>query len=134
MGRIRLSSKWGGFLALTSLLLTLCIFNVTAASTRLAGLDPGWVQVNTSGFGDGNNQDIWAGLAVFGDYLYVGTENGTTGAEIWRSANGADWSQVNADGFGDPNNSGLLHHDCFRQLPLRRNQQQRHRRRNVAQQ
>ena len=65
------------------------------------------MQVNTSGFGDGNNQDIWAGMAVFGDYLYVGTENGTTGVRIWRSANGADWSQVNPDGFGDPNNSGI---------------------------
>ncbi len=60
------------------------------------------MQVNTNGFGDINNERI-AGMAVFNGNLYVGTQNETTGGEIWRY-NGTAWVQVNTDGFGDANN------------------------------
>jgi len=43
-------------------------------------------------------------MAVYGN-LYVGTENLTTGTEIWQY-NGTTWTQVNTNRFGDANNWG----------------------------
>ena len=43
---------------------------------------------------------------MLGSYLYVGTRNTSTGAEVWRSSDGTTWTQVNTDGFGDSNNGG----------------------------
>ncbi len=50
-------------------------------------------------------------MVSFNGYLYVGTSNETTGAEIWRTASVGgppftDWTQVNFNGFGDSNNMG----------------------------
>ena len=79
-----------------------------------------WLQVNQNGFGNDQNTDATT-MEVFGDHLYVGTENGHgagggpctgggTGTQIWRTdgetpdpANPALllWEKVNpADGFG----------------------------------
>ncbi len=58
-----------------------------------------WTQVSTDGFGDPNNTSIRA-MTAFGNYLYAGTENFTTGTEIWRTADGTSWSQANTDAFG----------------------------------
>ncbi len=48
-----------------------------------------WTQVNLDGFGDPNNIEV-SGMAVFAHggttYLYVATQNGATGGEIWRTA------------------------------------------------
>jgi hypothetical protein len=54
------------------------------------------------GFGDANNLRT-NGMAVYNSRLYVGTENNTTGAEVWEH-DGVAWAQVNVDGFGDANN------------------------------
>ena len=64
---------------------------------RYSGSGTSWTRVDTGSW-DGNNQN---GLCAtsFGGYLWVGTENDTTGAEVWRW-NGSTWSQVNTDGFG----------------------------------
>ena len=70
---------------------------MTASSTSLA-----WVKANTDGFGDINNDDIWA-LEPFDSFLYAGTSNSDTGAEIWRSSQGSSWSAVITGGLGDAN-------------------------------
>jgi hypothetical protein len=57
-----------------------------------------WTRINSNGFGDTNNLKA-CDMEVFNDLLYVGTENGSTGAEVW-TYNGSAWSQVNTDGFG----------------------------------
>ena len=68
--------------------------------------DADWSQVNTDGFGDGNNSSS-SSMTLFDGYLYVGTENSTTGGEVWRTSNGTSWSQINSNGFGDANNTGV---------------------------
>jgi len=60
-----------------------------------------WVQVNTDGFGDPDNETADS-MAVYNNYLYVGTEN-SRGAEVWQY-NGTAWVQVNTDGFGNQQN------------------------------
>ncbi len=64
-----------------------------------------WNQVVGAGFGDGGNQAA-VSLVEFNSYLYAGTDNPGTGAEVWRSSTGdsSTWSQVNGDGFGDGDN------------------------------
>jgi hypothetical protein len=64
-----------------------------------------WVQVNSNGFGDNKNQDAYW-MTVFDSALHVGTYNGVTGAEVWRTEGAGgppytDWTQVNANGFGE---------------------------------
>jgi len=61
-----------------------------------------WSRVLGDEFGDSNNTGV-LGLDAFDGYLYAGTSNSSTGAEVWRTANGTDWTQVNADGFGAGN-------------------------------
>ncbi len=43
-----------------------------------------WSQVNTSGFGDPENNQFANGMAVYDNRLYVGTRNNAEGAEIWK--------------------------------------------------
>lgn len=64
-----------------------------------------FVQVNENGFGTNINSTIQA-MKDFGNYLYAGTENWTTGSEIWRSLDGHHWTNISAasNGFGDANN------------------------------
>jgi hypothetical protein len=62
-----------------------------------------WNQVNSDGFGSGENWEL-SSFAVFDGYLYIGMRNDSSGAQIWRSANGTSWSQVVGDGFGDTGN------------------------------
>jgi sugar lactone lactonase YvrE len=57
------------------------------------------------GFGDGANAGFISTEYLAGD-VYVGTNNGNTGGEVWRSDDhGATWTQINTDGFGDIANS-----------------------------
>ena len=49
----------------------------------------------------------------YNGYLYVGTDNEGTGAEVWRTTGiggppYTDWAQVNIDGFGSPDNLGAM--------------------------
>jgi hypothetical protein len=59
-----------------------------------------WRQTNQDGFGNLNNNSINA-LEPFQGGLYAGTSNENSGAQLWRSQDGATWSQVAADGFSD---------------------------------
>ena len=52
-----------------------------------------WEQVVFNGFGDVNNGKLFPNI-VFGEYLYAGVENETTGVELWRSIDGIDWNQA----------------------------------------
>ena len=57
-----------------------------------------WTQVGFGGFGDTNNWAAYS-MAVNDGLLYVGTENSSTGCEVW-SYDGTAWAQVNTNGFG----------------------------------
>jgi len=63
-----------------------------------------------NGFGYPLNLHDVTSMAVFGSYLYVGTDHNASGCTIWRTSNGTDWVSVVGDdaavarGFGDPDN------------------------------
>jgi hypothetical protein len=69
---------------------------------------PGWLQVNSSGFGDPQELEVSA-VEAFKGYLYAGTHNPNPvdpnplfdGARIYRSSNGITWSPVTQPGFGN---------------------------------
>ncbi|MEK7766687.1 MAG: hypothetical protein AAB368_10645, partial [bacterium] len=49
-------------------------------------------------------------LAAHGTYFYLGTRNGVSGAEIWRTSMGdapSVWVQVSTQGFGNPGNTAV---------------------------
>lgn len=77
-----------------------------------------WGQINTDGFGDTNNFSAFS-MAVYGNKLYVGTWNNSTGCEVWRrdGSGAGDWTQINTDGFGSANNRGAhamaIYNDCL---------------------
>jgi len=60
-----------------------------------------WENLINDALGDSENG--FRALAVFSNTLFIGTDNRTTGIEIWSSATGdaGDWTQVNTDGFGN---------------------------------
>jgi hypothetical protein len=65
-----------------------------------------WERVLDFGYGadfngkeDENNNTVTT-MKVNGNYLYVGTENTATGAEVWRTPDGVSWNQFGSDGFG----------------------------------
>ena len=71
-----------------------------------------WEQVNIDGFGDADNKHA-ASMIAYNGYLYVGTDNEFTGAQIWRTTGSGgppytDWEQVNIDGFGSSDNLGAM--------------------------
>ncbi len=78
-----------------------------------------WTQVNSDDFGDANNIGDGGGLVVQGSYLYAGTHNEATGAQVWRMDTSHNWTMVVGDGFADIHNykvdgfyaapSGTLH-------------------------
>jgi hypothetical protein len=51
------------------------------------------------GKNDPNNIQI-SSLRVNGGFIYAGTKNAVTGAEVWRSPDGVAWEQFGSDGFG----------------------------------
>lgn len=71
----------------------LATFSVALSAAAI--LAPGWMQVNTDGFGNPNNFHI-AALEPFNGYLYAGTwsNNVDEPGQIWRSADGKSWNQV----------------------------------------
>ena len=46
-------------------------------------------------------------MAAYNGCLYVGTENWSTGGQVWEY-NGTTWTQANVGGFGDTNNDSVL--------------------------
>ena len=57
-----------------------------------------------SGFGDRDNTSL-LDLQVFGDHLYVGTQNFFSAFKVFRTLDGIDYEQVGLSGFGDPGNA-----------------------------
>jgi sugar lactone lactonase YvrE len=71
---------------------------------------PGWAQWNLNGFGTPNNALVLS-LASFNGHLYAGTDNPSTGAQLWRNPSEAagGWTALTGDGFGDATNGGINH-------------------------
>jgi alpha-tubulin suppressor-like RCC1 family protein len=62
-----------------------------------------WSRVVEAGNGNANNNSSTS-LMEFGGSLYAAVENGTDGAEIWRTNNGTTWTAVKTGGFGSTAN------------------------------
>ncbi|MBI5624159.1 MAG: fibronectin type III domain-containing protein [Elusimicrobia bacterium] len=75
----------------------------------VAGRAQTWGKVTTNGFGSADNKVLSAGTTFYdgaNSYVYYGTSNTATGAQVWRSSTGFDWNQANTsgfDGFGTDN-------------------------------
>ncbi|HNT73690.1 MAG TPA: hypothetical protein PKH77_01585 [Anaerolineae bacterium] len=80
----------------------------TLIYSSTTGAANSWTRTITPGFGDINNTNF-KDMAVFTvtntAYLCGGTQNGTTGAQVWCTADGAAWTQRNLGGFGDISNT-----------------------------
>lgn len=63
-----------------------------------------WQQVNVSGFGDAQTDQVSA-VDVFDGVLYAGTSNAAEGARIFRWHDGATWVPVSDPGFGIPHDT-----------------------------
>jgi len=62
-----------------------------------------WSQVNSDGFGDGNNTRA-SSMAVYNGNLYVGTRNTSNGCQVW-SYDGSSWTRrIIIGGFITANN------------------------------
>jgi len=72
----------------------------------------GWARINTSGFGDPNNQTV-SSLASFAGSLYAGTANYVQGAQIHVWA-GQDWTRVADQGIGTSGNANINHLRVFK--------------------
>ena len=82
--------------------LALLLVLVTAYAAVPALADT-WNKANADGFGNKDNSYILS-MAEFGGYLYAGTSNVNSGAQLFRSLNGSSWSPVTTDGFGNASN------------------------------
>lgn len=65
------------------------------------GASQDWGQVVANGFDNDPNNYYAPEMIVFNGYLYAGTYNHVSGAEVWRTSNGTVWTQANTDGFGE---------------------------------
>jgi PKD repeat protein len=56
--------------------------------------NPGeWTKISDGGFGDSNNQSpYYNNVTVFNNRLYIGTQNGTNGPEVWKKTVTADFT------------------------------------------
>jgi len=66
-----------------------------------------WTRLAAQGFGNPENEKVTSMCASWNGYelrLYVGTENDSTGCEVWSYHGGTTWVRLMAGGFGDPNN------------------------------
>lgn len=64
---------------------------------KYSGAGTSWTQVDIASWSSNNHAGLCA--TSFGGYLWIGTENTTSGTEIWRY-DGASWTQANSNGFG----------------------------------
>lgn len=86
------------------------ILYVSSANSRPAGgtllfrsatgAPHSWVQAAPAGFGDRNNINF-KDMQNFDGRLCGGTQNWSTGAQVWCTADGELWTQANHGGFGD---------------------------------
>jgi len=58
------------------------------------------------GFGDPHNRGALS-MAVFGDFLYVGTARDTGELQVWRT-NGSSWTRVDGDAFSGTHNQNAV--------------------------
>ncbi len=103
----------------------LCVFNGDlyggTSSTSLDGGEIwrytgglGWTNVMTGGFRSISTtwgiSNSWVSyLTPFHGELYAGTQNLSTGAEIWRSGDSIHWTPVMTGGFGLRSNQEIMH-------------------------
>ena len=93
--------------------------------------NPGtWSRVVTGGNGTPANVNC-AGFQAFDGYLYTSVENHDTGAQIWRSTDGATWEAVATGGLGMRLTSKQGDHG-FQRLPLCEHAQRHGRRADLA--
>ncbi len=71
-----------------------------------------WHAVITAGFGFTENTNF-KDMQVFDGWLCGGTQNATTGAQVWCTQNGSTWVQKNESGFGDSGNSLIASSGVF---------------------
>ncbi|HNR97543.1 MAG TPA: hypothetical protein PKH89_11340, partial [Anaerolineae bacterium] len=76
------------------------------------GVSPHWLQVNSSGFGDGGSSSVTS-LAVHSGSLYAAAGNYTTGAQLWRCGPGLAWTPAVQNGFGTAHNGVIDHLQAF---------------------
>jgi hypothetical protein len=74
-----------------------------------------WTRVIPAGFGDPANTNL-KDMHVFNGYLCGGTQNATSGAQVWCTHDGATWQQKNVSGFGDAGNRGIWSGAVFRNM------------------
>ena len=95
-------------LMLAIVAVTIIAIFLSSTDTAMAG---SMIQEVSGGFGVAGNQ-IASSMVVYSGRIYVGTNNGAHGCEIWAS-DGSGWTQVigggapgssTAPGFGNPNN------------------------------
>ncbi|MGC9398602.1 MAG: hypothetical protein ACP5HM_05640 [Anaerolineae bacterium] len=71
-----------------------------------------WHAVITAGFGYTENTNF-KDMQVFDGWLCGGTQNATTGAQVWCTGDGSTWVQKNESGFGDSGNSLIASSGVF---------------------
>lgn len=59
-----------------------------------------WSAVVLNGFGSNTDNKSATCMVVHDGALFVGTENSSTGGEIWRTTNGVNWTRYLFGGFG----------------------------------
>lgn len=62
-----------------------------------------WTTIVDDGFGD-SKTTMTGGMAVFAGSLYIGAGNQNSGAQLWRSGDGAIWQPAITPGFGSADN------------------------------
>jgi hypothetical protein len=65
-----------------------------------------WFLDASNGFNNDTNNVSVLTLLPFKGFIFAGTNNTTTGAEVWRKSSSGIWEQVNEDGFGEGADNG----------------------------
>ena len=86
------------------------IYSCQVWRTDGTGATPAWEQVNEDGFGEPYGCVKASSMAVYGNQLYVGTDESSGGCMVWRTSGAGgppftDWQQVNTSGFGSTSNT-----------------------------
>lgn len=81
------------FVIVTIIVLSISL-TALLVQAAISAVDPGWIQVNSDGFGDARN--LVKSLEVYNGQLYAGTWGSEDGhpAQIWRASDGKTWNQV----------------------------------------
>ena len=77
--------------------------NEKGAEVWMTGNGIDWVLLEDNGIGDMNNTSVRC-MAIFNNYLYLGTDNQQSGTQVFRTKGGIRFTQANTDGFGYDSN------------------------------